>query len=81
MSKTNTPARVPHWRVRADAIERARILSGRTRQQLAKDAHVDEKTLRDMLSGRRRPTIATVHCVVRAVGVDPRDAIVFEGGA
>jgi DNA-binding XRE family transcriptional regulator len=68
------------WSVRVDLIEQARVLSGRTRERLAADAHVDPKTLRDMLNERRRPTVGTVHCVLRVLELDPRDVIAFEPG-
>lgn len=68
------------WYVRCDIIERARLLAGKTRRELATAAQVDDKTLRDMLNHRRRPTIATVHCVIRALALDPTEVIVFDPG-
>ncbi len=55
------------WRVAADRIERERIARGWTREQLAKAARIDAKTLRDMLNARRRPTLGTLVEVARAL--------------
>jgi DNA-binding phage protein len=48
---------------------RARVLRGWMRVELARAAHLAEKTLRDMLSGRRRPTFGTVQSVCAALGL------------
>jgi hypothetical protein len=55
------------WTVRRTVIERQRVLKGWTRSQLAEAAHIDPKTLRDLLGGRRRPTLGTVGTVARAI--------------
>lgn len=65
------------WSVDVRAIERARVLRAWTRGELARAAHVDEKTLRDMLSGRRRPAFGTVQAVCTALGLTLPDVIVF----
>jgi transcriptional regulator with XRE-family HTH domain len=67
-----------NWCLNVIAIERARVLRGWTRAILAHNAHVDEKTLRDMLSGRRRPTFGTVRAVSNALGMTLSDVILFE---
>jgi len=67
-----------HWHLNASAIERARVLRGWTRTRLAHNAQVDEKTLRDMLSGRRRPTFGTVQAVCSTLAMTLSDVIVFE---
>src|SRR5207249_1194857 len=59
---------IVRWSVDVYAIERARVLRAWTRGELARAAHVDEKTLRDMVSGRRRPTFGTVQAVCTALG-------------
>ena len=43
------------WSVDTGAIDRARVLNGWTRRDLAQHAHVDEGTLCDLFAGRRRP--------------------------
>lgn len=71
------PAAAPvSWTVRRTAIERQRILKGWTRNQL-EAAHVDPKTLRDLLGGRRRPTLGTVGTVARAVDLPLTEVIVI----
>jgi transcriptional regulator with XRE-family HTH domain len=67
------------WAVDVDRIERARVLKAWTRKQLAAVAHVDPKTLTDMCSGRRRPTLGTVQAVCAALELPVAEAIVFEG--
>jgi len=57
------------WVVRADVVERERILRGWTRAQLTQAADIDPKTLRDLLRGRRRPTLGTVSTLSRALGM------------
>jgi transcriptional regulator with XRE-family HTH domain len=69
------------WAVRRAAIERQRILKGWTRTQLAEAAHVDPKTLRDLLGGRRRPTLGTVATVARAIDLPLAEVIVISEGA
>lgn len=40
------------WSVNIDAIERARVLRGWTRRDLAREGHVDQGTLCDLFAGR-----------------------------
>ena len=81
-----TDARAPHasellsWHVASNVIERARILRGWTRARLAEAAHVDPKTLRDMLTGRRRPTLGSVAQVARALEIPLGEALVLVDG-
>ena len=63
------------WQVRSDVVERERILRGWTRAQLTQAADIDPKTLRDLLTGRRRPTLGTVSTLSRALGVPLGDVI------
>ncbi len=51
------------WSVNVEAIERARILRGWTRRDLARRARVDQGTLSDLLIGRRRPTFGTLRAL------------------
>ena len=69
------------WSVDHQLIERERILRGWTRRDLARAAHVDEKTLRDMLSARRRPTFGTVDAVATALGLMLPKVVLFPGVA
>jgi len=75
--RTEVRAVPVRWSVDVRAIERARVLRAWTRAELARAAQVDEKTLRDMLSGRRRPTFGTVQAVCTALGMTLPDVIVF----
>jgi ribosome-binding protein aMBF1 (putative translation factor) len=63
------------WQVRSEVVERERILRGWTRAQLAHASEIDPKTLRDLLTGRRRPTLGTVSTLSRALGVPLGDVI------
>lgn len=63
------------WQVRSEVVERERILRGWTRAQLTQAADIDPKTLRDLLTGRRRPTLGTVSTLSRALGMPLRDVI------
>ena len=65
------------WSVNGEAIERARILRGWTRRDMAKEAHIDEGTLSDLLRGRRRPTFGTLRAISEAVGLGMIDLVVF----
>lgn len=65
------------WTVNVDTIERARILRGWTRVELARIAHVDRGTLSDLVKGQRQPTLGTVQTVVAALGLAMADVIVF----
>lgn len=55
--------RAQEWSVDGGAIDRARILRGWTRRDLAQNAHVDEGTLCDLFAGRRRPTFGTLRAI------------------
>jgi ribosome-binding protein aMBF1 (putative translation factor) len=63
------------WQVRSEVVERERILRGWTRAQLTEAADIDPKTLRDLLTGRRRPTLGTMSTLSRALGVPLGDVI------
>jgi DNA-binding Xre family transcriptional regulator len=65
------------WSVNAGAIDRARVLRGWTRRDLAQYAHVDEGTLCDLFAGRRRPTFGTLHAICQALELSLEDVIVF----
>lgn len=65
------------WTVNVEEIERARILHGWTRRDLARQAHIDEGTLGDLLSGRRRPTFGVLRAVGLALGLSLDRVIEF----
>jgi transcriptional regulator with XRE-family HTH domain len=65
------------WSVDATAIDRARILRGWTRRDLAQNAHVDEGTLCDMFAGRRRPTFGTLRALCQALELPLEGVIAF----
>jgi Helix-turn-helix. len=65
------------WSVNVEAIERARILRGWTRRELANQAHVDEGTLCDLFAGRRRPVFGTLRALCRALGLALDQVITF----
>lgn len=65
------------WSVDAGAIDRARILRGWTRRDLALCAHVDEGTLCDLFAGRRRPTFGTLRAVCQALELSLHEVIGF----
>jgi hypothetical protein len=71
----------PDWTVDVDLIERHRVVRGWSRQQLAAAAHVDPKTLRDLLGRRRRPNLGTVQAVSRTLELTLTDVITFARGA
>lgn len=76
VQRSGTPdTRIVSWTVRRGAIERQRILKGWTRSQLAKAAQIDPKTRRDLLGGRRRPTLGTVGTLARTIDL-PLAAII-----
>jgi transcriptional regulator with XRE-family HTH domain len=58
-------------------IERARILRGWTRRELAERAHVDEGTLCDLFAGRRRPTLGTLRALCQTVDLSLAEVIEF----
>lgn len=72
------PTRATRWTLDRRQIERARIIANMTYQQLAAAAHIDRATLSDMLSGRRNPTLGSVHAVIRALELDPAAVLVFK---
>jgi transcriptional regulator with XRE-family HTH domain len=67
------------WSVNVAAIDRARILRGWTRRDLAQQAHVDEGTLCDIFASRRRPTFGTLRAICQAVELSLEDVISFTG--
>lgn len=69
--------RALEWSVDTAAIDRARILQGWTRRDLAQQAHVDEGTLCDLFAGRRRPTFGTLRAVCQALKLSLDDVIAF----
>jgi DNA-binding Xre family transcriptional regulator len=69
----------PEWSVDAGAIDRARILRGWTRRDLARHAHVDEGTLCDLFVGRRRPTFGTLRAICQSLDLSFEHVIAFEG--
>lgn len=66
------------WSVDSLAIDRARILRGWTRRDLAQQAHVDEGTLCDLFAGRRHPTFGTLRAICSALDLAFDDVITFE---
>ena len=76
----NQPRLVPaglEWRVDVVAIERARILRGWSRRDLAEAAHVDPGTVNDLIRGRRRTTFGCLHEICRALELRLRDVVDF----
>jgi transcriptional regulator with XRE-family HTH domain len=69
------------WFLRTDVIDQERILRGMTRLALARAARIDPKTLRDALSGRRRPTLLTIQRMAQVVGLRLPEVIQFEDSA
>ena len=67
--------RTVRWSVNVDRIERARVLNAWTRGRLASAAHIDPKTLTDMCSGRRLPTLATIQAVCSALSLEVADVV------
>lgn len=65
------------WSVDAAAIDRARILRGWTRRDLAQRAHVDEGTLCDLFARRRRPTFGTLRAICNALELPLEGVIAF----
>jgi transcriptional regulator with XRE-family HTH domain len=65
------------WTIDVEAIERARILHGWTRRDLAREASVDEGTLSDLLSSKRRPTFATLRAICNPLELVLADVIAF----
>jgi DNA-binding Xre family transcriptional regulator len=65
------------WSVDVAAIDRARVLRGWTRRDLAEHAHVDEGTLCDLFACRRRPTFGTLRALCQALDLSVGDVIEF----
>lgn len=65
------------WSVDIAEIERARILRGWTRRDLAEQAHVDEGTLCDLFARRRHPTFGTLRALCQALELSLADVIDF----
>jgi transcriptional regulator with XRE-family HTH domain len=65
------------WSIDAGAINRARILRGWTRRDLARRAHVDEGTLCDLFAGRRRPTFGTLRALCQTLELSLEGVITF----
>jgi len=65
------------WLVDSAAIDRARILRGMTRRDLAREAQVDEGTLCDRFAGRRRPTFGTLRAVCQVLHLQLHGVIAF----
>ena len=72
-----TLQRTLEWSVDVGAIDRARVLHGWTRRDLAQHAHVDEGTLCDLFVGRRRPTFGTLRALCQALELTLVDVIAF----
>jgi DNA-binding Xre family transcriptional regulator len=71
------PRRTLEWVVDAAALDRARVLRGWTRRNLAQQAHVDEGTLCDLFADRRRPTFGTLRAICVALELSLEDVIKF----
>jgi transcriptional regulator with XRE-family HTH domain len=67
------------WSVDVAEIDRARILHGWTRRDLSLKAHIDEGTLCDLFSGRRRPTFGTLRALCVALDLSFQSVICFQG--
>ena len=72
-----TLRRTLEWSVDVAAIDRARIIQGWTRRDLAQHAHVDEGTLCDMFGRRRRPTFGTLRAICQALELSIESVISF----
>jgi len=72
-----TLQRTLEWSVDVGAMDRARILRGWTRRDLAQHAHVDEGTLCDFFSERRRPTFGTLRAICEALELSLQNVIGF----
>jgi len=72
-----TLQRTLEWSIDVAAIDRARILQGWTRRELAKNARVDEGTLCDLFAGRRRPTFGTLRAMCHVLELSLKDVIEF----
>jgi DNA-binding Xre family transcriptional regulator len=65
------------WTVNAAAMDRARVLRGWTRRDLAEHADVDEGTLCDLFASRRHPTFGTLRALCQALELSLGDVIEF----
>jgi DNA-binding Xre family transcriptional regulator len=65
------------WTVDVVRIDRARILKGLTRRQLATIAHVDPDTLGDLLARRRRPTLGSLMAICSQLDLTLAEVIEF----
>jgi transcriptional regulator with XRE-family HTH domain len=65
------------WHVDLAGIDRARVLRGWTRGELARRAHVDAGTICDMFRRRRRPALGTLQAISNALGLSLENIIVF----
>jgi transcriptional regulator with XRE-family HTH domain len=72
--------RALEWTVDVNAIDRARILRGWTRRDLARHAHIDEGTLCDLFGGRRRPTFGTLRALCLALELSIEAVVAFADG-
>lgn len=70
--------RAQQWSVDAGAVDRARILRGWTRRDLARQAHVDEGTLCDLFAGRRHPTFGTLRAICQTLDLALESVISFD---
>lgn len=66
------------WHLDLAAVDRARILRGWSRRDLATTARVDQGTVSDLFMGRRRPTMGTIRALCSALELDIREVIAFE---
>jgi transcriptional regulator with XRE-family HTH domain len=69
--------RALEWAVDLAVVDRARILRGWTRRDLARHAHVDEGTLCDLFASRRRPTFGTLTALCQSLDLQLDSVIAF----
>lgn len=67
------------WSIDVAQIDRARILHGWSRRELALKAHIDEGTLCDLFSERRRPNFGTLRALCAALDLSFQSVICFQG--
>lgn len=65
------------WAVDVVVIDRARVLRGWTRRDLAEHARVDEGTLCDLFASRRHPTFGTLRALCNALELSLGEVIEF----
>ena len=65
------------WSLNTLLVERQRILYGWSPAQLARIAHMDPRTVRSLVAGRKRPTLGTVQALCATLGLPVSDVIVF----